>query len=484
MKVSPVCLLLSVFLFFFSQSTVAQVITDPQELFSEGEFFYLAEEYEEALYYYLQLVEHYPDHSNYNFKAGDTYLNIPGQEYKAIPYLEKAITNTSIKYKKRSFKETNAPHYAYFSLGNAYRINNEIEKALDTYQVFTSSDDFFGNYNIWMVENEIKACERSKMIQDVPVNVKFTKLDSPVNTNSDNTNAVLSGDGNTMIFVTELAFYNAIHLSKKVNGVWTEPEVLNPQVGSDGDMYPTSLSYDGKELFLVKRIKENNDIFVSTLGSDFWSKARALGPTINTGTDETHASISADGNTLFFTSARREGFGGLDIYRSERLESGEWSEAENMGPAINSDKNEDTPFPSDDGKRLYFSSAGHFNMGGYDVFFSNLDKNSVWKDPVNIGFPINTTTDDLFFYPIGDGSQGYFSKIEREAPHAYNIYYLSIGERVMEFTNASDQSQFPKDFTIRLIHSESGDTIIIDYLKEKNLFKTIDPSYEISIKEK
>ncbi len=319
MKGITVYLILSGFLCILNQPLLAQEVTDPQELFSEGEFFFLAEEYEEALYFYTQLVQQFPEHANYNFKVGITYLEIPGREYKAIPFLEKAITSTSIKYKKRSFREKNAPHYSYFSLGNAYRINNEIEKALDTYQVFTSSDDFEGNYNLNMVESEIKACQRSIIIQDVPVNVEFNKLGTAININADNTNTVLSGDGNTMIFVTELAFYDAIHLSRKINGAWSEPEVLNPQVGSDGDMYPTSLSYDGKELFMVKRDERNNDIYVSTLGDDFWSKAVPLGATINTGTHETHASISADGTSLYFTSARRDGFGELDIYRAKRL---------------------------------------------------------------------------------------------------------------------------------------------------------------------
>jgi len=484
MKVKPGYLILSGFLFLCYQSLIAQqVITDPQELFSEGEFFYLSEEYEEALYFYSQLLATDPDHANYNFKVGDTYLNIPGQEYKAIPYLEKAITSTTIKYRKRSFKEKKAPHYAYFSLGNAYRINNETEKALEIYLVFTKSDDFEGNYNLRMVEDEIRACERSKIIQDVPVNVDFNKLENPINANSDNTNAVLSGDGQTMIFVTELAFYDAVHLSRRINGAWTDPEVLNPQVGSDGDMYPTSLSFDGTELYMVKRDEGNNDIYMSTLGDDFWSKARPLGPTVNTGAHETHASISADGNTLYFTSPGVVVLGGIDIYSTERLPSGEWGEAINLGPIINTPQNEETPFPSDDGKMLYLSSDGHFNMGGYDVFFSRLSDDGQWKDPINIGYPINTTGDDLFYYPIGDGSQGFMSKIERDGPHAYNIFNIMIGERAAEFTDLSDQPRFPDDFKINMVPPESGDTIVIQYFREKDQFETIDPSYEIFLEE-
>jgi hypothetical protein len=481
MKGGLPCLLLPFCLLLFGPSSAAQVITDPEELFSEGEFFYLSEDYEEALYYYLQLQEKYPDNANFNFKVGDTYLNIPGREYMAIPYLEQAITSTTLKYKKKSFKEKQAPHYAYFSLGNAYRINNELEKALNIYRVFTRSEDFEGNYNLAIVDNEIRACQRAKIIQDVPIDVEFKKLPPPINVNSDNTNAVLSGDGNTMIFITELAFYDAIHLSTKVNGYWSEPEVLNPQVGSDGDMYPTSLSFDGRELYMVKRAEGNDDIYVSTRGEEFWSKARPLGATVNTGTDETHAGISSDGKILYFTSSRRGGYGGLDIYRAFRLSGEEWGEAENLGPVINTEKDEETPFPSDNGKRLYFSSGGHFNMGGYDVFFSDLNAEGQWKDPINIGYPVNTTGDDLFFYPIGDGNRAYYSRIDREGAHAFNIYELIIGGRKTEFTDASDRKLFPGDFRIRMIRAQTGDTIVIEYLRDENQFRSMDPAYRILI---
>ncbi len=458
----------------------AQAITDPEELFSEGEYFFLSEEYEEALYYYLQLVELFPDHANFNWKAGNTYLQIPGQEFLAIPYFEKAITRTSIKYKKRKFKEKNAPHHAYFRLGNAYRYNNDLDKALEIYDIFVNSKDFEGNYNLNIVDTEIASCNRAKIIRDDPVNARFTKLESPVNSSSDNTNAIFSGDGNTMIFVTELKFYDALHMSKKIDGKWTPPEVLNPQVGSDGDFYPTALSYDGKELYMVRRVEGNNDLYVSILGESFWSMAVPLNSYINTRSHETHASLSIDGNTLYFTSARRGGAGNLDIYRSERNPGGDWGEAQNLGPIINTEEDEDAPFLTTDGKRLIFCSKGHFNMGGYDIFYSDLGAEGKWTDPVNIGYPVNTTGDDLFFYPVGSGSQGYMSKVDRDGPLVFDIYHVELPDMETILPGA-DLPVFNRDFVIKLFQPEAGDTLYLQYNKETDVIKSSDPSYRIII---
>ena len=454
----------------------AQEITDPEELFSEGEFFFLAEEYQEALYYYLQLLDKYPDNVNFNFKAGMTYLQIPGQEHRAIPYLEKAIIQTGIKYKKRLYTESSAPHYAYYYLGNAYRINNELDKALDTYQTFMDSEDFEGNYNLNIVETEVRACERAKIIQDVPINLQKTRLEPPINSETDNYAAVLSADGNTMIFITQQKFYDAIHLSRKVNGIWTEPEVLNPQVGSDGDMYPTSLSSDGTELYLVKRTDTNDDIYLSVLSGLFWSKAQPLNDNINTRTNETHASISGDGQTLYFTSDRRGGYGKLDIYRSQRLNNNEWGPAINMGTMINTDLDEETPFITLDGKRLYFSSKGHFNMGGYDIFFTDLLEDNTWNDAINIGFPLNTTGDDLFYFPVENGEKAYYAIRDKEEPFASDIYYIEILERGAFNAGLLGPSLFREDFNLKVIDMNTQDTLIINFNHNLDRFSVTQPS--------
>jgi hypothetical protein len=451
-------------------------------LFSEGEYFFLSEEYEEALYYYRQLVQAFPDNANFNWKAGNTYLQIPGQEFLAIPYLEKAVARTSLKYKKRKFKEKNAPHHAWFRLGNAYRYNNELDKALETYDTFVNSKEYEGNYNLRIVETEIASCNQAKVIQDDPVDASFRKLDPPVNVSSDNTRPVISGDGNTLVFVTELKFYDAIHLSRKTDGKWSEPVVLNPQVGSDGDFYPTSISYDGKELYMVKRSEGNDDLYVSTLRDRLWTKAVALNDGINTRGDETHASLSTDGTELYFTSTRRGGAGKLDIYLARRSAGGDWGVPVNLGNVINTPEDEDTPFLTGDGKRLVFSSRGHFNMGGYDVFYSELDSDGNWSDPVNIGYPINTTGDDTFFQPIGDCTQGYMAKVDRDGPLTFDIYHIEIrGGKT--YTPGADGPLFNRDFILKVYRPASGDTLFLQYNKGEDVIRSSDPSYKIILEE-
>ncbi|MFP4059231.1 MAG: hypothetical protein ACLFUC_01960 [Bacteroidales bacterium] len=386
-----------VFLLSFLLDSSAQTRAEREELFDDAEFFFQTEEYREALYYYKQLHQYKPDNGNINFQIGMCYLSIPGEEVRAIPYFEQAAERISYKYKKSTFEEYRAPLHTLFYLARAYRINNELDKALEALDRFTSSRYFEGNYNIRIVENEIEAAKRAKIIQDKPIELSFTNMGEIINTASDNMNAVISGDGNTLVYITSLTFYDGLFMSKKVDGKWTEPVNITPQVGSDGDCYPTCLSFDGTELYLTRKLKRNSDLYLSRFENDKWTLFQPLGDNINTRKDETHASITKDGKILYFTS-NRKGEGGFDIFRSTREQNGEWSKPENLGENINTDLNEATPFISEDGKTLFFSSEGHQNMGGYDIFFSKFE-NGQWTPPRNIGFPLNTTGDNLFYQP-------------------------------------------------------------------------------------
>lgn len=417
---------------FMSISTHAQKSARLKEIHRDADFFFAREDYREAISQYMLLIDNGYESANIKFKIGVCYLNMPGEESRSISYLEEASGNISVKYKPQELEETKAPLHTLFFLGNAYRINNELSKALATYDKFITHPGFFGNYNLNIVDTEIRACERAKSIQDNPVQVDWRNLGEPVNTATSETCPVVSGNDSVLVYLSEQKLYNAIFYCRRIpDNKWSDPDNLNPQVISDGDFYPSGLSYDGKELFLVKKAAKNSDIYVSVFRNGKWSPAKRLSDNINSPDMENHASVSPDGKTLYFTSNRSNSRGGYDIYTSTRLPNGEWGKAQNLGKVVNTPQDEATPFIASDNKTLYFSSKGHFNMGGHDVFYSTLE-NKKWTEPSNIGFPVNNTNDNLFYCPVLEGTRGYYSRINKEAGKGReDIYSVNVKSKLV-----------------------------------------------------
>ncbi len=433
------------------------------ETLNDGNYFYNREDYKEAVYHYLKLYGTDLMNPNINYKIGICYLNISGEESKAIPFLEEAVKDISPKYKKKSDKETHAPEYALYYLGNAYRVNNELDKALEAYYKFKNLPGFENKFNLEVLNNEIKACEKAKIIQDIPVNARFTNVGPAVNSSTSNFNPVLSSSETFMVFMKELKFYNGIFMSRKEAGAWQEPENITPQVGSDGDVVPTYLSPDGMILYLVKGKGDERDIYESTFNGQRWSLMKKLNSNINTDKAETHASLSTDGKTLYFTSNRKGGIGGMDIYKSIRKDDGTWGKVKNLGGTINTPFNEETPFVSADNSTLFFSSQSHYTMGGYDIFYSILEDNK-WGTPINIGFPINTTGDDLFYFPLGNGLVGYISRVMDTGFGKEDIYRVEItpDERTKlaaergTIDMAGKSIKYSKDFELQIKDKATG----------------------------
>lgn len=394
-----------------------------EKYFEDAEYFFKREEYQEALYQYKRAMGTDSSNALLNYKIGETYLQIPGQETKAIPYLELASENVAFDVKFNDFEEQTAPLHTLFYLGNAYRLANEPQKALEVYALFTDHPDYYDNYNLEIVETEIAAVERAKIIKDRPVNYTFINLGAPVNTAAKESYPVISGDGNVLVFVRELAFYNALFYTTRTDSGWSEPANITPEVGSDGDAYPTALNFDGSELYLISSREGNADIYKSNYSNGEWDIMSRLSDNINSRKNETSACISADGKTLYFSSDKKSR-NGYDIYRSNLFEN-EWSDPESLNEIINSDMDETDPYITADGNTLYFSSNGHYNMGKMDIFISEKD-DSGWKLPKNAGYPLNTTNNNENFVPLSGGKGGYISRFVEEQPENEDIYFVKF----------------------------------------------------------
>ena len=152
---------------------------------------------------------------------------------------------------------------------------------------------------------------------------------------------------------------------------------------------------------------------------------------INSSGNEYAAAISDDGKLLFVASDRKCSRGGFDIYVSKKDHSGAWGRLKNLGRIINTSFDESSPVPVKSGKVLFFSSKGHYNMGGYDIFYSMVE-NKKWTTPVNLGSPINSTGDNFFYYPAGNGKTGYISRFGSNGG-SEDIYKLEIRSNLPDF---------------------------------------------------
>jgi tetratricopeptide (TPR) repeat protein len=400
-----VCLIVTT---LFTLTLLSQDVKNLQESFLEAEYFFMYEDYSDALPTYLQLYEKMPENANIAFRIGVCYLNISGKKNLSVSYLEAAAKNISAKHKDGSINQIAAPYDALYELGNAYRINFQFDKAKEAYKKYEETllpDD---TENINFVEHEIKVCDNAKNLISKPVDFTLENIGSLFNDEKSNFNPIISSDGKSFAFMVSLKFYDAIMFSRLVNGKWTSPLNITPDLQSDGDLYISCLSSDGKMLYLSKDDNYNSDLYCSTFDGTKWGKAVKLNKNINTKGWESHAFVSEDGNFLVFASDRSGGFGGLDIYISKK-EKSDWGPPVNLGSEINTPFNEDRPFLINNGKTLFFASQDHNNIGGYDIFRSESLTNGLWSKPQNLGYPLNTPDDNIFFMPVGNGKSGYIS---------------------------------------------------------------------------
>jgi len=186
-------------------------------------------------------------------------------------------------------------------------------------------------------------------------------------------------------------------------------------------LYYTVCKFDKVRRYL------NCDIYFSEFINDEWTQIQSVSKKINlSGSWESQPSISADGRTLYFVSDRVGGYGGYDIYRSIKNDNGEWGTPINMGPSINSQSNEKSPFIHPDGKTLYFSSDGWLGLGGYDIFYSRLKEDGTWSKPRNIGYPINSPDDEVGFFVSTDGSRGFFASNKFSEKGGWDLYSFEL----------------------------------------------------------
>ncbi|MGQ9847446.1 MAG: hypothetical protein ACUVQP_08110 [Bacteroidales bacterium] len=414
--------------------------------------------------------------ANYNYLLGFCYLHVPMQKSKALPYLQIASNSTTDHWHELSFKERNAPYKTYYLLGEVYQYMYKFDVAENFYAKYL---EFLKPEDVEYKETKrmIDICRNAPLLINDSIEISIENLGPSINSEYDEHSPTLTADENTLIFTSRRKgstggmktddgkYFEDIYISKKAGDHWEAPEKISSNINTDMHEASICISADGQELYIYKDDYGIGNIYVSTKDtSGNWTKPVKLEPQISSSANESHATISADKNTLIFTSDRSGGYGGKDLYMSVRLPNGEWSLAKNLGPNINTPYDEEGPFLLPDGYTLYFSSKGHNSIGGYDLFYSELNEDGSWSEPKNLGYPINTTEDEVFYHLTADGKRAYFSTIRDDSYGGKDIYVmnlLSLPERSSAVIKGKiffeNNDSIPvKDVLIKVIDNKTG----------------------------
>jgi outer membrane protein OmpA-like peptidoglycan-associated protein len=267
-----------------------------------------------------------------------------------------------------------------------------------------------------------------------PLKIEIRNLGAQINSPYPDFAPVISADESILYFTSRRPgstggkvapdglYYEDIYVSENKNGQWAPARNVGAPLNSPTHDACIALSADGQTLFLFNS-ENGGDIFQSRLKGTRWLPPKNLGSPINSKYWEPSVCLSADERTLFFVSDRPGGMGGRDIYMCRRLPNGKWSNPINLGPPVNTPYDEDGPFFHPDGKTLFYSSNGPNSIGGFDIFRTELRPDSTWAPPVNLGYPINTPGDDIYFVLSASGLHGYYAS-ERDDSYGEKDLYL------------------------------------------------------------
>lgn len=373
---------------------------------------------------------------------------------------------------KQSIKK--APKFlnAYDALANTYQKNNQLINSKNTYLKLLSlkSDHFFGLYelgNIYFDLGNLDSSEfyyrrflrmnssNDKYAQNAqlnlrninfsrdafknPVNVNPVNMGSSINSENQEYSPAFAIDEKTIYITKRMGNLSDnrpnedLYFAELNDKSWDKVKDIGPPINTIENEGAFSISSDGNYIFFTSCSRNGGkgqcDIWLTSKKNNRWDEPKNLQSPINTKYWESQPSISSDGRMLYFSSDRPGGYGGTDIWVSEFSNSG-WSAPKNLGPTVNTSKDEQFPFIHSDNRTLYFSSNGHPGLGKSDLYLTRKDVKLNWETPINMGYPINSRGQDWNLVVARDGKTAYFSSDQLKGFGGLDIYTFQLPEKL------------------------------------------------------
>ena len=398
-----------------------------KKLFMKADKFYDFGDYLGAMSIYSRLYEIDSSNQELNYKLGVCKYELRKYRKDSKKHFEKVEAS--------DFPEVN------FYLGNLNHLERSYEKAIlnfTQYKYLGGGDE----HSRKEINDLLQKCQTSMLMESKADNtLQIKNLGPEVNSEYADYAPLIPADNTFLLFTSRRKnnlwhqkdplgdYFEDIYISHNAGDRWSMPSILDTNINTSVHDACTGLSADGEKMLIYRTSPDlrSGDIYESDLTDKKWSDPKMLSNVVNSEEFlETSACFSPDRSIVFFSSNRPGGYGGKDIYLARKLPNGKWGEPFNLGPTINTEYNEDAPFVHPARSTLFFSSEGHRNMGGYDIFKSGFDEAGIFSTPENMGSPVNTVDDDIFFVLSTDGSTGYLSS-QREGGYGsqdiYSVYF-------------------------------------------------------------
>ena len=319
-----------------------------------------------------------------------------------------------------------------FTLGRINESENEYNKSIKSYRLQPE-------YRA-IADRMLEKCRVSEEIKSKPVPFNPVNLGNMINSELDEYLPSFSVDQSVMFITRKLVTgtdpvtgkentnEDFFYCTKEPSGNWTKamPVTILNTPDNEG---AHCLSADGNTLVFTACNRYDTygtcDLYISNKRNGYWTTPVNMGPVVNSPSWDSQPSLSSDGRTLYYASKRKGGKGGTDIWYSKLNNIGIWMQPVNLGDSVNTAENEISPFIHPDGISLYFASKGHPGVGNYDVFLSRY-VNGTWRNPVNLGYPINTGKDEMSMIVNPSGNIAYFASVRDEGLGGQDIYHFEL----------------------------------------------------------
>jgi len=388
-----------------------------------------------ALPYYEKMLENHPKETYLKYVTGICGLYRSDYHERALELLLQVYE----KNKKAADVE--------YDIARAYHYNYKFDDALAMLDKYIKRKSTTPEKKK-LAEQLISYCNNGKALVASPVEAQIENIGEIVNTTNSEYVPVISSDEQVMIYTyrgdestggKQNAFnqpdefgiyYEDVFITHKEGGNWVAGGSIGPNINTNAHDAAIGISNDGQKLFVFRdNGYDGGDIYISVLRGDTWSEPEKLKGDVNTSAWEGSASLSADEKTLYFSSEWPGGYGGKDLYMASLMPDGSWGKIKNLGATVNTVYDDDAPFIHPDGVTMLYSSKGLNSMGGYDIFKTELNpKDSSWSTPVNMGYPINTPDEDIYFVLAANGTRGYYASGKSGGFGLQDIYSVDVSK--------------------------------------------------------